>query len=54
MSLKNNIVKIKRNTDKITSRYIEKEFKKLGFSNVLRWAIVEIDNDFLKINFSTF
>lgn len=54
MALKNNIVKIKKINEKITSEHIETELTKLGFSNVLRWSIVEIDDEFLKINFSSF
>lgn len=54
MALKNNIVKIKKKNDVLSSDYIENELKLLGFSNILRWSVVEIDDEFLKINFSTF
>ena len=53
MSVINNIVKIKK-TDKLNSSYIEKELKKLGYSNILRWVIVEVSQDFYKVNFCSF
>ena len=53
MSIINNIVKISK-TDKISSNYIEKELEKLGFKNILRWAIVEVSDDFYKVNFCSF
>ena len=53
MSVINNIVKIKK-TDKLNSSYIENELKKLGYSNILRWAIVEVSQDFYKVNFCSF
>ena len=53
MKILNNLVKIPK-SENISSFYIEDELKKLGFENVLRWAIVESDEDFLTINFSSF
>ncbi|MBO5947355.1 hypothetical protein J6Q66_00790 [bacterium] len=54
MAIKNNIIKINRKDEQITSEYIEDELKKLGFLNILRGSIVEIKNDFIKINFSSY
>ena len=51
MALINNIVKISKNSDGVTSSYIEDELFKMGFVNILRWAIVEVSDDFYKINF---
>jgi len=53
MSVINNIVKISK-TDKLSSSYIEYELEKLGFKNILRWAIVEVEKDYYKINFCTY
>ena len=53
MSVINNVVNIPK-TDKISSAYIEDELKKLGYENILRWAIVEVCNDSYKINFCSF
>lgn len=53
MAILNNIVKIKNNKN-LSSQYIEEELLKLGFENVLRWSIVEIDDEFITVNFSSF
>lgn len=39
------------NTDVITSDYIEQEFTKLNI-NPLRWAIVHVSDNILKVNVS--
>ena len=51
MSIINNIVKIPKSNKKLNSEYIKNELKKLGYKDVFRWAIVEVEHDYLKINF---
>ena len=35
--------------DNLSSEYIEKEIKKMGY-DVLRWAITNVDDDFYTLN----
>lgn len=53
MTILNNIVQIKNNKN-LSSKYIDDELLKQGFENVLRWAIIEIDDEFITVNFSSF
>ncbi len=39
-------------TDKISSEYIESHLEKMGL-NVLRWAIVEVNEDFYLVNLAS-
>ena len=44
-----NTVKIP-NTDDITTEYIEYELSKLHLNNILRWALVHTNREYLTIN----
>ena len=54
MPIVNNVIKIKKQKGKLTSSYVENELIKAGYENILRWSIVEITEDFYKINFCSF
>ena len=41
-------------TPEDTKKDADTAVKSLGFKDILRWSVVEIDENFLKINFSSF
>lgn len=48
--IKSQTVKIKK-TDNFDNLYIERELKTMGF-DVVRWALIAIDDDFLDVSVS--
>lgn len=48
--IKSEIIKIKK-IENFDNLYIESELKKL-VSDVVRWAVIEVDEEFLSVNIS--